>query len=138
MNVEKDEFYILKLPSGNSKIALMQGDVQLGKFGSFNADTLVGKRADCPYQITDNDLIQLPSNSLYDDYLALDNGANNQFISPDIKSTSQATQEFIAVTELKKNLDTKDLINALVDKNQSWSAKTGYSQAKYLKRKEEK
>ncbi len=136
--MEKDEFYILKLPSGNSKIALMQGDVQLGKFGSFNADTLVGNRADCPYQIIDNGLIQLPSNTLYDDYLALDNGANNQFISPDIKSTSQATQEFIAVTELKRNLDTKDLINALVDKNHSWSAKTGYSQAKYLKRKEEK
>lgn len=126
---------ILRLPSGAFKLITVNPKASvcsLGKFGSFNANDLVGHPYGRTYEIqTDKSLKVLATETLKkieDDELG-----NNEFIVDDQLSNQSLSHDEIRA--LRDSGDREALIEKLKQNNKSFELKTEYSKEKYTARK---
>lgn len=139
---------LIKLPSGTFRLVTVKSDcnmqVNLGKFGSFMADDIIGRFYNQPLEIFDTMSIRTTTNI---DFLADFNvdpmeitEATNQGITDTafIQKLSQSEIEELKSDGQSGQLDTMDIIQRLVTNNENYNEKTEFSKAKYIKRKVEK
>ncbi|KAI8901068.1 Gcd10p family-domain-containing protein [Globomyces pollinis-pini] len=162
MTVSKDiisanDSIIIKLPSGNQKILTINSGsvVDLGKFGKFKSDELIGQLYSCQYEIYDRDRIKrLPIGNYLDSfsisiqpqltYLDInpkeETEATNQEMLDDSKTQklSRVEIEEMKSKSLEGSIDHHTIIKTLVSNNENFDSKTEFSKAKYIKRKVEK
>ena len=60
--ISPNDFVIIQMPSSNSKLVQMIPNtlIQLGKFGKFKSDLLIGKHYQCMYEILNDDIVPMP------------------------------------------------------------------------------
>ncbi|CEP19570.1 hypothetical protein [Parasitella parasitica] len=147
------------MPSGNAKLIVLKPNtmVNLGKFGSFQSDFLIGKPYGLSYEIIGKQgeirpVVHVSKNNsigecgispgfLIAKYLQLEEtAANNQMIVDDASNQKLTHQQVLALKEkgLQGELATEEIIKMMVDSHSNFSKKTEYSKAKYIERKKKK
>ncbi|EPQ31091.1 uncharacterized protein PFL1_01280 [Pseudozyma flocculosa PF-1] len=127
---------ILKLPSGRLKSTeLAPGkQVNLGKFGSFKADDIIGMPFGFTYEIADANTLKLVMNSTLAELEETD--ATNENIHDD--GTAQKLT-YVDIQALKEaGITGREIIQKQLEGSESFKDRTVYSQAKYVQRKEQK
>jgi tRNA (adenine-N(1)-)-methyltransferase non-catalytic subunit len=136
--------YVL-LPSGNSKIVQLKPNcnISLGKFGSFKANSIIGKPYGITYEIVNKNDVKLYKNYTFFDDFDIDGEVttiNNKDLNDTQSSQKLSHQE---IEQLKKELlkgekNSEHVIQAVLDNSVTFEAKTEFAKAKYIKRKERK
>lgn len=136
----KDGNYIMiRLPSENHRVFKMTAGaiINLGKFGSFRVNDLLGHSFGYTYEIIADQQLRLVSEEFTKDVNELEPDENNRELFDD-PSAQQLTME--EIEELKKtSVDGgKELIERVINSHSAFDKKTAFSQEKYLKRKQQK
>ncbi|TFY56088.1 hypothetical protein EVJ58_g7850 [Rhodofomes roseus] len=126
---------LLKLPSGDIKTWKLEKDstANLGKFGSFYANELVGQPFGLTYEIVDKKLKAVSPRTLQE---VEDTEATNELIN-DGQFVQPLTSEEIEMLK-KSGLHASEIIKKQIEQHANYSLKTEYSKEKYKKRKEAK
>lgn len=140
------KFVMLRLPSENFRVVKLTAgtNINLGKFGSFAVDDIIGKPFGFTYEIENEEGSKKLSivNNLYelDDseegITELEPSENNRDLldHPDVQAL-KAEQ----IEELKKQgLSGQEIIERVKASHSSFTKKTAFSQEKYIKRKQQK
>ncbi|KAJ1720485.1 tRNA (adenine(58)-N(1))-methyltransferase non-catalytic subunit trm6 [Coemansia erecta] len=138
--IKAGDHVIIRMPSSNTKIVCIRADttVSLGKFGSFNANALIGHTFGHTFEIVQNGQIQPHHQPGFD---AADiTAANNQTIVDDPKSQKLSFEE---IEGLKKQslmgaVSASEIISSLTANNEAFAHKTEFSKSKYIRRKQSK
>ncbi|CCM04469.1 uncharacterized protein FIBRA_06649 [Fibroporia radiculosa] len=126
---------LLKLPSGDIKTWKFEKDsiANLGKYGSFHANELLGQPYGLTYEIADKKLKEMASRTLQE---VGDTDATNELIN-DGQFVQPLTSEEIEALK-KSGLHASEIIRKQIEQHANYSLKTEYSKEKYKKRKEAK
>lgn len=156
LTIISNQNVLIRLPSEGLKIVDLRpgGVVSLGKFGSFEADEVLGYCFGQSFEILDNHKVR-PIKSISDDVITTDetelskdelttlftgNSENNQNII-DIGSSIQTLSKD-EIDALKESGATSSIGQQIIDKmiagHEGFDKKTIFSQQKYLKRKQQK
>ncbi|KAG1466690.1 hypothetical protein G6F46_000884 [Rhizopus delemar] len=140
--IQVDEQILIQMPSGNVKIVNLKADttVNLGKFGSFNSDKLIGKPFGLSYEIYGENNDIRPVQHVAKNTSVEETEANNQLIIDDT-TVQKLTQEEVLKLKaegLKGTLNTEEIINKMVAAHSEFDKKTEFSKAKYIERKKKK
>ncbi|KAH6565413.1 hypothetical protein BASA60_009912 [Batrachochytrium salamandrivorans] len=134
--IRENEWVLLKLPSGNHKIFVLKAGekVDLGKFGSFQSDDLIGKFQLVPYEIHgSNEIRRLQNLDFLEEFdfgeslesasnvLIIDDPASQKLSQNDIEAFKQQSLQGIVDHSVPRSIK-----------------KTEFSKAKYIKRKQRK
>jgi tRNA (adenine-N(1)-)-methyltransferase non-catalytic subunit len=138
-----NDYCIIKMPSGNSKVVQLKPgeEIQLGKFGHFHADDLLGKYYGVSYEIYDRNKIKRVENPDFLEDFDIDpteeTEANNQNLldGSSVQKLSQVEIEDLKKKSLSGEFSHKELIEQIVSNNENFNEKTEFSKAKYIKRK---
>ncbi|KAJ2788115.1 tRNA (adenine(58)-N(1))-methyltransferase non-catalytic subunit trm6 [Coemansia interrupta] len=138
--IKAGDHVIIRMPSSNTKIVCIRADstVSLGKFGSFNANALIGRTFGHTFTIVQNGQIEPHHQAGFD---AADiTSANNQTIVDDPKSQKLSFEE---IEGLKKQsllgaVSSEEIISSLTENNEAFAQKTEFSKSKYIRRKQSK
>eukprot|EP00842_Homolaphlyctis_polyrhiza_P004754 jgi/Hompol1/527/HPOL_005347-RA len=144
--IQADEWLLLKLSSGNSKLFILKSDdsvVDLGKFGKFCAKDLVGKHQLVPYEIFGNNELRRLENLNYlqeFDMGETEEDANNKDLVDDPASQKLSHEEIekLKTKSLSGEIGHETIIKAILENNVTFEKKTEFSKAKYIKRKQRK
>ncbi|KAH6569466.1 hypothetical protein BASA62_004837 [Batrachochytrium salamandrivorans] len=143
--IRENEWVLLKLPSGNHKIFVLKAGekVDLGKFGSFQSDDLIGKFQLVPYEIHgSNEIRRLQNLDFLEEFdfgESLESASNVLIIDdPASQKLSQNDIEAFKQQSLQGIVDHSSLIQSLIKNNSAFDKKTEFSKAKYIKRKQRK
>lgn len=115
--------------------------VNLGKFGVFQSDFLIGKPYGLSYEIIGGRKGEIrPVGHVSKNNSLEETAANNQMI---IDNASNQTLSHDQVLELKKKglegeLAAEEIIKMMVDSHTGFDKKTEFSKAKYIERKKKK
>ncbi|KAI8924663.1 Gcd10p family-domain-containing protein [Entophlyctis helioformis] len=143
--IKANEWVFLQLPSGNSKVFVLKANdrIELGKFGTFSSNDLIGKLFSVPYEIT-NDGLRRYENADYLQELAqadADEELNTNQTIVDDPSSQKLTQQDIEALKSKSMqglVDHGSLIQMIAQNHAGFEKKTDFSKAKYIKRKQKK
>ncbi|KZT73344.1 Gcd10p-domain-containing protein [Daedalea quercina L-15889] len=126
---------LLRLPSGDIKTWKLEKDsaANLGKFGSFHANELVGQQFGLTYEIADKKLKVVSSRTLQE---VEDTEATNELIN-DGQFVQPLTAEEIETLK-KSGVHASEIIKKQIAQHANYGLKTEYSKEKYKKRKEAK
>ncbi|KZT08696.1 Gcd10p-domain-containing protein [Laetiporus sulphureus 93-53] len=126
---------LLRLPSGDVKTWKLEKDstANLGKFGSFYANELIGQPFGLTYDIIDKRLKAVPPSTLQE---VEDTDATNELIN-DGQFVQPLTSEEIEALK-KAGLHASEIIKKQIEQHANYELKTEYSKEKYKKRKEAK
>ncbi|KAI9142547.1 adenine(58)-N(1)-methyltransferase non-catalytic subunit TRM6 [Paraphysoderma sedebokerense] len=139
--IQEGKFVIIIMPSGNKKIVQVKADsvIELGKFGKFSANLIIGKPFGPTYEIINhNEIKRIELKSELEEVEETE--ANNQAIY-DIMTNQKLTHDEIEELKeksLKGEVRGDDIIKRIIDNHDQFSKKTEYSKAKYKKRKEQR
>ncbi|RKP22416.1 Gcd10p family-domain-containing protein, partial [Syncephalis pseudoplumigaleata] len=110
--------------------------ISLGKFGSFQADDIIGKPFGLSYEVVGKRELRVIHEMQHQDDAAYDSDANNKDI---VQDGSSQQLSYTEIEKMKRDgLEGKIDAEASQRNNQSFEKKTEYSKAKYLKRKRQK
>ncbi|KAG0164647.1 tRNA (adenine(58)-N(1))-methyltransferase non-catalytic subunit trm6 [Apophysomyces sp. BC1034] len=132
---------LIHMPSGNVKFVNLKPNtsVSMGKFGTFQADNLIGQPFGLSYEIYDQNGSIRPTKNWA---LATveETTANNQTILDNSAVQTLTHEEIEKLKEegLKGNMDANEIIQKMVESHSEFSKKTEYSKAKYIQRKKKK
>ncbi|KAJ3125038.1 tRNA (adenine(58)-N(1))-methyltransferase non-catalytic subunit trm6 [Nowakowskiella sp. JEL0407] len=142
--IQENETVIIRLPSDNLKVVKVKRDtvVNLGKFGEFKTNDLIGKWYEVPYEVFGaNQLRRALVNSVLET-MEIDNsdGNNNSKINDDSASQklSHTQIETLKQQSLKGSVSSQSVIKTIVTNSSTFDQKTEFAKAKYIKRKEQK
>ncbi|KAH9897769.1 Gcd10p-domain-containing protein [Cubamyces lactineus] len=126
---------LIRIPSGDIRSIKLEKDatVNLGKFGSFYANELVGQPFGLTYEIINKKLKVLPPRPMQE---VEDTEATNELIN-DGQAVQPLTVEEIEALK-KSGLHASEIIQKQIEQHANYSLKTEYSKEKYKKRKEMK
>nr|KAJ3421967.1 tRNA (adenine(58)-N(1))-methyltransferase non-catalytic subunit trm6 [Polyrhizophydium stewartii] len=143
--IRAGEWVMLKLPSGNSKIFVLKADerVELGKFGSFDSNNLIGRHQLVPYEVVGDGNIRPVENLDYLQEFDLgdtEEDASNMTIVDDPTSQRLTHQEIeeLKSQSLEGKVDHSAVIQKIVQNNAAFEKKTDFAKAKYIQRKQRK
>ncbi|THH29061.1 hypothetical protein EUX98_g5127 [Antrodiella citrinella] len=133
--IQVGDTVLLRTPSGDYKTLKLEKDstINLGKFGSFFTNDLVGQPYGLTYDITDKKLSVIPPKGLQE---VEDTDATNELIND-----TQAVQplSLVEIEALKRSgLSASEIIQRQIEQHANFGLKTEYSKEKYKKRKEAK
>ncbi|KAF9930180.1 tRNA (adenine(58)-N(1))-methyltransferase non-catalytic subunit trm6 [Modicella reniformis] len=139
--INAGEHVFIKMPSDNVKCIILKRNttVSLGKFGTFNANDIIGRAWGNTYEIYDTDsktrVYQLDEINKIEE-----TENNNREIVDDPSSQKLSLEEIKALKSegLKGELTGEEIVNKIKESNASFDKKTAYSQAKYLQKKGKK
>lgn len=133
--IAADHTVILRLPSGVFKLITINPKAaacSLGKFGSFNANDLIGHPYGLAYEIqTDKALKILTTDTLR--IIEDEETGDNEFIIDDQETNQSLSHEQIRA--MRDAGDRDKLIMQLKQNNKSFELKTEFSKEKYMARK---
>ncbi|KAI0059451.1 Gcd10p-domain-containing protein [Artomyces pyxidatus] len=126
---------LLRLPTGDVRSYKLEADsvVNLGKFGSFEANYLVDQPYGLTHEISDKKLKVVPPRTIEE---VEDTEATNELIND-----GQYVQPLTAIeieTLKESGVHASDIIKKQIEMHANYSLKTEYSKDKYKKRKEAK
>lgn len=126
---------LLRVPNGGLKGVKIENDstVALGRFGSFNANELIGQGFGTTYEMEGKRLLPLIPRTVQD---LEDTDATNELIN-DGEFVQPLTVDEITVLK-QSGAHASDIIQKQIEAHTSYSLKTEYSKEKYKKRKEAK
>ncbi|OLL25858.1 tRNA (adenine(58)-N(1))-methyltransferase non-catalytic subunit TRM6 [Neolecta irregularis DAH-3] len=134
--IQADKYILLRLPSTNTKLLVLKdhSTVNLGKFGVFHADDIIGKPYGHTYEIcADKKLKIVRKHQLT---YSVDEVNNNQAT---IDDTARQTLTMDDIEALKTgDLQGRQIIDTVIQGHMAYDEKTEFSKHKYVKRKEEK
>ncbi len=153
--ITANSYCLIRLPSEASKIVHLKpgSQINIGKFGIFNADCIIGHAYGDTFEIIDEDnLITVPG-GVYSN--ATDKEENEEDIPEfEVGSSTDNKQIFdvgsqiqgLSMEEIeglkKATADSKDggrsIIEKVIQSHKAFDKKTIYSQQKYLRRKQQK
>ncbi|KAI9209595.1 Gcd10p family-domain-containing protein [Polychytrium aggregatum] len=140
----ENQFVLVCMASGNAKLVQLKRDsnVQLGKFGQFQVNDVIGKLFELPMEIYNKNQVRpATSKDLLEAFdVEADEGANNREIYDDTNSQKLSKEEIEQLKEegLKGNVSAQDMIKKIIDSSSTFDKKTEFSKTKYIKRKERK
>lgn len=142
--IREGNYVMIKLPSENMRVFKMNAGstVNLGKFGSFHVNDILGHPFGYTYEIIGEKQLRI----VHEDFTRDENDTavdelqpdeNNQNVNDD-PSAQQLTMD--EIEELKKaSADGgRELIDKVINSHTAFQKKTTFSQEKYIKRKEQK
>lgn len=132
----KDGDYVLfKLPSSNTKLVRVQDkeQIDLGKYGSFSANLLIGQNYDWTFEIQGDQLVQ--KDLEFDIELAVDTEGSNQNINDFSENQKLSFQE---IEKMKLKASGQEIIQSIIENHSEFDKKTTFAKMKYLKRKSSK
>ncbi|GJE89581.1 Gcd10p-domain-containing protein [Phanerochaete sordida] len=130
--IEAGHTLLLKMPTGDVRPHKIEKDttVNLGKFGSFHANHLIGQPYGLTYDIVDKSLKVVPPRPIQE---VEDTEATNELIN-DGEFVQPLTSE--EIEELKKQgLPADEIVKRQIEQHANYQLKTEYSKEKYKKRK---
>ncbi|KAG2189980.1 hypothetical protein INT46_003283 [Mucor plumbeus] len=140
--IQAQQTVIIEMPSGNAKIIALKPDtmVNLGKFGTFQSNFLIGKPFGLSYEIISKQGEIRPIVHVSKNNSVEETNANNQMIIDDASNQKLTHEQVLALKEkgLQGELATEEIIKMMVDSHSGFSKKTEYSKAKYIERKKKK
>ncbi|KAJ1649753.1 tRNA (adenine(58)-N(1))-methyltransferase non-catalytic subunit trm6 [Dispira simplex] len=138
--VRAHQFVIIRMPSGNYKTVQLKpgGVVDLGKFGAFQTDDVIGKPFGVTYEIYEKKRIR--------PYTAAglstveETEATNQDILDDPNGQQLSHQEIekLKQSSIDGEVKHEELVEKVVENNKHFEKKTEFSKAKYIQRKKQK
>ncbi|KAF7724553.1 tRNA (adenine(58)-N(1))-methyltransferase non-catalytic subunit trm6 [Apophysomyces ossiformis] len=132
---------LIHMPSGNVKFVNLKPNtnVSLGKFGTFQADNLIGQPFGLSYEIYDQKGSIRPIKN-WALSVVEDTTANNQTINDDatVQTLTHEEIEKLKAEGLKGNMAAEEIIKKMMESHTEFSKKTEYSKAKYIQRKKKK
>lgn len=142
--ISEGNYVMIKLPSENMRLFKMNSGsrVNLGKFGSFQVNDILGHPFGYTYEIIGENQLRLVAeeftrdeNEAVVDELQPDEHNQDLFDDP---SAQQLTMD--EIEELKKNSADggRELVDKVISSHSAFQKKTTFSQEKYIKRKEQK
>lgn len=136
--IEPNKWLLLRLPSKNHKITQLEPGqlVSLGKYGTFLADSLIGKHFGYTYDINADKSVSAIDQIEF----ATDNDVSEQTMSGDqIEYLGTNTLSMNEIEELKsQGLKGEEIIEKITTAHQDFQKKTEFSKEKYLRRKKMK
>ncbi|KAL4399141.1 tRNA (adenine(58)-N(1))-methyltransferase non-catalytic subunit Trm6 [Malassezia pachydermatis] len=126
----------LRLPSGMVKqVTLERGKtVSIGKFGSFQADEIIGRPFGPTYEIKQDGSLEVMNQDVAE--ALVESEATNENIFDDGESQSLSYEDIKALKE--SGASGREIIQKQLEGNKSYELRTAYSQEKIMKRKESK
>lgn len=139
-SIIKDGNYVMiKLPSENSRVhKLTKGaSINLGKFGIFRADDIIGHPFGYTYEIVGEHQLRVVKEEFVEDKSELEPDEHNQNLRDDPSAQTLTMQQ---IEDLKKqSVDGgRELVEKVISSHAAFDQKTAFSQEKYLKRKQQK
>ncbi|KAJ2077049.1 tRNA (adenine(58)-N(1))-methyltransferase non-catalytic subunit trm6 [Coemansia sp. RSA 988] len=138
--IEARSHVIIVMPSLNSKMVCVKPDttISLGKFGSFNANEIIGKPFGHTYEIEKGGSIKPHKRSGFDDADITE--ANNRDIidNPKAQKLTFEEIEILKAKSLAGDVSAQDIIDSLMENNEGFAMKTEFSKSKYILRKQKK
>ncbi|ORX84626.1 Gcd10p-domain-containing protein [Basidiobolus meristosporus CBS 931.73] len=134
--IKEGENVFIEMPSGNVKVVSLKANsiVNMGKFGNFQVNDLIGKPFGHSYEVIGKNKIQVTRHAGLS--VITETTANNREIV-DNNASQKLSQE--DVEKLKETgLEGGAIVETLVENHASFEKKTEYSKAKYIKKKEKK
>lgn len=116
-------------------------NVGLGKFGSFNSDSLIGQPYGLSYEIIGGKQGEIrPVGHVSKNTAVEETAANNKEIIDDATVQKLSHEEVLKLKEqgLQGKLATEEIIKMMVDSHTEFDKKTEFSKAKYIERKKKK
>lgn len=142
--IQEGSYVLIQMPSDNKRLFQMNkgSSVNLGKFGTFRADDIIGHPFGYTYEIVGEKQLRIvqeeftrDENDVIVDELQPDE--HNQDVNDDPSAQQLTMQE---IEELKKQSADggRKLIDKVINSHSAFQKKTTFSQEKYIKRKEQK
>ncbi|KAJ1327314.1 hypothetical protein BSLG_010656 [Batrachochytrium salamandrivorans] len=138
--IRENEWVLLKLPSGNHKIFVLKAGekVDLGKFGSFQSDDLIGKFQLVPYEIHgSNEIRRLQNLDFLEEFdfgESLESASNVLIIDdPASQKLSQNDIEAFKQQSLQGIVDHSSLIQSLIKNNSAFDKRQSFQKQSTLK-----
>ncbi|KAJ1967939.1 tRNA (adenine(58)-N(1))-methyltransferase non-catalytic subunit trm6 [Dispira parvispora] len=138
--VRAHQFVLIQLTSGNYKtVQLKPGStVELGKFGAFQTDDIIGKPFGVTYEVYEKKRIR-PYRAA--DLSAVEETeATNRDILDDPNGQKLSHQEIeqLKQSSIEGEVNHEQLVEKVVENNKHFEKKTEFSKAKYIQRKKKK
>lgn len=126
----------LRLPSGMMKLVTLEkgSTVSIGKFGTFEADQILGKPFGPTYEIKPDGTLEVMHQAVAE--ALVESEATNENIFDDGESQSLTYEDIQALKEA--GATGREIIQKQLEGNKSYELRTSYSQTKIMKRKESK
>ena len=126
----------LRLPSGMMKLVTLEkgSTISIGKFGSFEADHIIGKPFGPTYEIKPDGSLDIMHQAVAE--ALVESEATNENIFDDGESQSLTYEDIKALKEA--GATGREIIQKQIEGNKSYEMRTVYSQTKIMKRKESK
>ncbi|RUS19839.1 Gcd10p family-domain-containing protein [Endogone sp. FLAS-F59071] len=136
--IRANQYILIKMPSGNQKVVTLRPGslVSLGKFGSFQADDLVGQTFGHSYEIYGKNQVRVTSNWALEEVEETDANNREIFDNSSTQKLSFFDIEKLKEEGLKGELEGKDIIQKMVESHATFGKKTEFSKAKYIQRKQ--
>ncbi|KAJ3286891.1 tRNA (adenine(58)-N(1))-methyltransferase non-catalytic subunit trm6 [Rhizoclosmatium sp. JEL0117] len=147
--IEEGHKVLIRMPSSNSKIVHIRSATQkinLGKFGTFNASSLIGKPFNAAYDIqADGNVAFVDPKSLLEELgEEIDEDESSERNNSNLKDREENQKVTVEeIARLKKDMQegkiaANEIIKTLVNNNSSHDNKTKFAQLKFIKRKARK
>lgn len=126
----------LRLPSGMMKLVTLEKGktVSIGKFGNFDANSIIGKPFGPTYEIRPDGTLEIMHQAVAE--ALVESEATNENIFDDGESQSLTYDDIKALKEA--GATGREIIQKQLEGNKSYELRTAYSQTKIMKRKESK
>ncbi|KAI9303515.1 Gcd10p family-domain-containing protein [Cunninghamella echinulata] len=140
-HITENQYVLIAMPSGNVKMLNIKADtkINLGKFGTFLSDNLIGQPFGLSYEILDSNGNIRPVKN-YALEAVEETKANNQTIVDErtVQALTQEEVEQLKLDSFSGKLQSEEVIQRIVDSHKEFDKKTEYSKFKYLERKKKK
>ncbi|KAJ3048769.1 tRNA (adenine(58)-N(1))-methyltransferase non-catalytic subunit TRM6, partial [Rhizophlyctis rosea] len=142
--IKNGNWVILQMASDRSKVIQLKkdGTVNMGKFGSFLVNDVLGKPFDVPFEVYDRNRARLVAS--YTQIAAFDIEADDSANNKDLVEDQNSQQlSYTDIEEMKKqglkgDVDSQEMIKKIIENSKTFESKTEFSKAKYIKKKEKK
>ncbi|CAO3630787.1 unnamed protein product [Cunninghamella blakesleeana] len=140
-HITENQYVLIALPSGNVKMLniKLETKINLGKFGTFLSDNLIGQPFGLSYEICDTKGGIRPVKN-YALEAVEETKANNQTIVDEgqVQTLTQEQVEQLKLDSISGKLQSEEVIQRIVDAHKEFDKKTEYSKYKYVERKKKK
>lgn len=137
--IKDGNYVMIRLPSENNRVhKITKGStINLGKFGTFRADDIIGHPFGYTYEIVGEHQLRIVKEEFVEDKNELEPDEHNQDLRDDPLAQTLTMEQ---IEELKKqSVDGgRELIERVTNSHVAFDKKTTFSQDKYLKRKQQK
>ncbi|KAK9477448.1 Gcd10p family-domain-containing protein [Lipomyces japonicus] len=135
--IEADQYVLIRLPSSTLRLIKLSQNatVNLGKFGSFKADEIIGLPFGYTYEIQDG------GNGTVDHHDEGTDKRQDEIIGTNELTVDDPTVQRLSMQEieqLKKTASANEIIARVIESHAGFNQKTIFSKQKYTRRKQQK